>query len=116
MLFLESPYPILIAGLLAETVLAAALFRTGRGVLLWAMGGVALVVLLGVLVEHYTVTDTKRIRQTLEEAAAGLKANSDQRVKACIVAGPDGDAARAATDWAPPSGRVSRKSPFTAWR
>ena len=30
--------------------------------LLWAMGGVALLVLLGVLIERSTVTDTKRIR------------------------------------------------------
>jgi hypothetical protein len=93
MLFLESPWPILIFGLAIELFLAIALFRTGRALLLWAIAGVALVVLLGVLVERATITDTKRIRQTLEEAAAGLVANNESQVKACIVEGPDGNAA-----------------------
>jgi hypothetical protein len=100
MLFLESPWPILVLGLVIELCLAAALFRTGRGALLWAMGGVALVVLLGVLLERNTITDTKLVRQTLDEVAAGLVANSAERVKACIVSGPDGDAARGETNWA----------------
>lgn len=100
MLFLESPWPFLIVGLVAETLLAVALFRTGKGKLLWAMGGVAVLVLLGWLIEQNTVTDTKRIQQTLEEAAAGLVANNADRVKACIVPGPDGAPARSKTDWA----------------
>ena len=79
MLFLESPWPILIAGLVLETLLALAVFRTGRG-LLWAMMGVGLVVLLGLAVEHFSVTDTKRIRQTLEAAAAGLVADDARQV------------------------------------
>ena len=77
----ESPWPLLIVGLVLEAVLAIVLFRTGRGAVLWAMGGVALLVLLGVLIEQWTVTDTKRIRQTLEAAAAGLQANDAQRVE-----------------------------------
>jgi hypothetical protein len=94
---LESPWPILIVGLVLETVLAIALFRSGRGMLLWAMGGVALLVLLGVLIERSTVTDTKRIRLTLETAASGLQANDPQQVEACIVPDADGDVARKRT-------------------
>ncbi len=97
---LESPWPILIVGLVLETVLAIALFRSGRGMLLWAMGGVALLVLLGVLIERSTVTDTKRIRLTLETAASGLKASNPQQVKACIVPDADGNVARDLVDWA----------------
>ena len=97
---LESPWPILIAGLVLETVLAILLFRTGRGVLLVAMGGVALLVLLGVLIERSTVTDTKLIQQTLEAAAAGLQANNAKQVEACIVPHADGDAARGRVAWA----------------
>lgn len=97
---LESPWPILIVGLVIETVLAIALFRTGRGLVLVLMGGVALLVLLGVLIERWTLTDTKRIRQTLETAAAGLQANNARQVETCIVPGPDGDAARAKVGWA----------------
>ncbi len=98
MFFLESPWPILIVGLVAEALLAVALFRTGRGKLLWPIGGVALLVLLGLVAERYTVTDTKLVRQTLDAAAAGLVANDKDRVKACIVPDPDGDPTRAATD------------------
>jgi hypothetical protein len=97
MMFLESPLPILIVGLVLEGMLAIALFRTGRGKLLWAMGGVALVVLLGVLIAQHTVTDTKRVRQTLQDAAAGLVAGDASRVSSCIVPDSDGDAARTET-------------------
>ena len=100
MLFLESPWPILIVGLVVETVLAIALFRTGRGLVLGLMGGVALLVLSGVLIERSTLTDTKRVRQTLEAAAAGLQAGNAQQVKTCIVPGADGDVARGKVDWA----------------
>ncbi len=95
---LESPWPILIVGLVLEAVLAIALFRTGRGAVLWAMGGVALLVLLGVWIEQHVDTDTKRVRRTLEAAAAGLQANDATQVYACIVAGADGDVARTETD------------------
>ncbi len=100
MIFLESPWPVLILGLALEMVLAIVLFTTRRGVVLGAMAGVALLVALGVLVESRVVTDTKLIRQTLEAAAAGLQANNAQRVKACIVPDADGDAARGLVDWA----------------
>jgi hypothetical protein len=100
MLFLESPWPILTVGLIVEVILAIMLFRTGRGTVLWIMGGVAVVVLLGVLIERYSVTDTKRVRQTLEAAAAGLQANQIQQVDACITPAPDGDAAREKARWA----------------
>jgi hypothetical protein len=100
MRFLESPWPILIVGLVLETLLAIALFQTRKGNLLWPIGAVALLVLAGVLIERNTITDTKRVRQTLEAVAAGLKANKADLVYACIVSGPDGGAARGKTDWA----------------
>jgi hypothetical protein len=100
MLFLESPWPILIVGLVLETMLAIALFQTRNGKLLWVMGGVALLLLVGLFIERNTITDTKRVRQTLEVVAAGLKANKAEQVYACIVPGPDGNLARGKTDWA----------------
>jgi hypothetical protein len=100
MLFLDSPWPILVVGLIVEAVLAVALFRTGRGKLLWAMAAVAFVVVLGVLIEQNTVTDTKRVRQTLAAAAAGLQANRLPQVHDCISPGPDGAAAREKAAWA----------------
>ena len=59
--------------------------------MLWAMGGVALLVLLGVWIEQHVDTDTKRVRRTLEAAAAGSQANDATQVYACIVADADGD-------------------------
>ncbi len=100
MLFLESPWPILIVGLVIEMVLAIGLFRTGRGAVLVAMGGVALLVLLGVLIGIWSPTDTKRVRQTLEAAAAGLQANNAKQVDACIVPDADGNRARELVVWA----------------
>jgi hypothetical protein len=100
MIFLESPWPVLIVGLALEMVLAIVLFTTRRGVVLGAMAGVALLVALGVLIESWVVTDTKLIRQTLEAAAAGLQANNAQRVEACIVPDADGDVARRKVTWA----------------
>ncbi len=94
MLFLESPWPVLIVGLVLEMALAIALFRTGRGAVLWAMAGVALLVLLGILIERYSITDTKLIRQTLEAAAAGLLTGKAEQVDRCIVPDEDGNAAR----------------------
>jgi hypothetical protein len=100
MLFLESPWPILIVGLVLEAVLAIALFQTRNGKLLWVIGGVALFVLMGVVIERNTITDTKRVRQTLEAVAAALKANSEETGYACTVPGPDGNAARGKIHWA----------------
>jgi enolase len=60
MIFLESPWPILFIGIFAEAILALILFRTGRGAVLWAIAGVALLVIAGVLVERFAMTDKKR--------------------------------------------------------
>jgi hypothetical protein len=98
MLFLESPWPILIVGLVVELLLVIALFQTRKGKLLWAIGGVAVLVLAGLLVERYTITDSKLVRKTLDSVAAGLVANSKEKVYDCIVPGPDGGAARGKTD------------------
>ena len=80
MMFLESPWPILVFGIIAEAVLAVALVRTGRGIYLAAMAGVAIAVLLGVLVERLVVTDRKLVAQTIDGAAAALEANDLNRV------------------------------------
>jgi hypothetical protein len=89
MMFLESPWPILIIGLAAEVVLAVILIQTGRGALLAAMAGVAAVVGIGLLVEHFAVTDRKLITQTLDEAAAAVEANDPPRVLALLASDAD---------------------------
>ena len=100
MLFLESPWPILLLGLAVEVTLAIALIRTGRGALLWAMVGVAIFVLLGIAIERSTITNRKLVTQTLEGAAAALAANDIKQVDAFISPTPDGNPARAKARWA----------------
>jgi hypothetical protein len=100
MFFLESPWPTLIAGLAIEMALAIALFKSGRGKLLLAMAGVAVLVLAGLLIEHFAPTDTKKIRQTLESTAAALVANDAEKAYPYIVPGPDGGRARELVVWA----------------
>jgi len=79
---LESPMPILLFGIVAEVALGIALLRTGRGVLLAAMAGVLLLVVAGLALEWFVVTDVERIEATLEGLAETLEANDLQRVHA----------------------------------
>lgn len=80
MMFVESPWPILVIGIIVEAILAVALLRTGQGRVLWAMIGVAVFVALGLLVEHFVVTDRKSITQTLDAAAAAVESNNLDRL------------------------------------
>jgi hypothetical protein len=85
-IFLESPWPAIIVGGVAELILVIILICTGRGVLLWAVAGVALLTGFGVLVERLVVTDRKLITRTLEEAASAVEANDLARVLRVIAA------------------------------
>lgn len=90
----ENPMPILLFGILAEAVLAFLLFSTRRGVLLWPMGGVLLVVVLGVLAERWIVTEKERVEQTLYDAAAAVQSNDIKAVEAFIAPSPQSDVLR----------------------
>lgn len=74
-MFLENPMPVILCGIIAEAVLGIALLRTGRGVLLWAMGGVLALVLLGVGLEYLVVTEREQVETTLDEVAAAVGRN-----------------------------------------
>src|SRR5690348_14716258 len=78
MWLLEDPTPTLTAVVLVEVLLTIALVKTGRGVLLWTIVGVALLgaVLLGL--EWFIVTDKETVEDTLSEAARALEANDSQ--------------------------------------
>ena len=100
MFLLESPWPLLIVGLVVETVLAIVLFRTGRARCSGRWRAWPCWCCWGSLSNSWMDTDTKRIRQTLEAAAAGLQANDAKQVYACIVPDADGDGARELVVWA----------------
>jgi hypothetical protein len=88
-IFIESPWPILLIGIAVEAVLAILLLRTGQGRLLFAMLGVGLLVVLGLLVEHFVVTDRKAIINTLDAAAAAVENNNAHGLLDCISPSAD---------------------------
>lgn len=78
--FLESPMPILFFGIIAEAVLVACVFHTRRGVLLWPMAAVVLILLGGLALEQYVVTEREQVEATIDGAAAALSDNDLPRV------------------------------------
>jgi hypothetical protein len=97
MIFLESPWPVLLIGVAVEAILAVALLRTGRGYLLWVMIGVAALMAVGLLVERLVVTERKAIEQTLDAAVAATEANDVNRLLNCIS--PSAEPTRADARW-----------------
>ena len=74
-LLLENYWPWILFGILGEAIVAVALLRTGRGVLLWAMVGVLAIVLLGVAVVKWVPTERKAVAATIYDTAKALEAN-----------------------------------------
>ena len=84
MIFVESPWPILFIGIAVEAVLAFLLLRTGLGKFLIAMIVVAVFVAVGLIVEHFVMTDRKAVTQTLDAAVAAVRRNDLQGALDCI--------------------------------
>jgi hypothetical protein len=80
----ESPWPVLFIGIVVEAALGLALLKTGRGKLLWAMIGVGVLTLLGLVVERLVVTDREAVADTLDAAAAAVEANDLERLLSYI--------------------------------
>jgi hypothetical protein len=83
-IFLESPWPWIAVGGIIEGALALTLFVTRRGMLLYAMIGVALLTAGGVLVERWVITESKRVMMTIDEGVEALKSNSEARMYAVV--------------------------------
>jgi len=88
-LLIENPLPIILFGIIAEAILGVILLQTGRGVLLWAMGGVLVVVLCGVGLEWLVVTDVERVEAVLGRTVAALEDNDLEAVLACCSESAD---------------------------
>ena len=84
MSLLESPWPILLIGIVVEAVLAVMLLQSGRGRILWAMLGMGLLVLAGLAIERLVVTEREAIEGTLDTAAAAVQANDLDALLVCI--------------------------------
>jgi uncharacterized membrane protein YeaQ/YmgE (transglycosylase-associated protein family) len=83
-IFLDSPWPYIAIGVIVEGALALALFVTRRGVLLYAMIGLLLAVVAGVLLERWVITERKRVMMTIDEGVEALKSNSEARMYAVV--------------------------------
>ncbi len=100
---MENPFPIILVGVLAVAVCAAALVRTGRGIFLVAIGAIALLTFAGVLVEKLVVTQREEVEQVIDAATAAVRANQMEGVLEQLS--PDAGRARDLIRWA--FGRVT---------
>ncbi|HEY1602624.1 MAG TPA: hypothetical protein VGG64_23675 [Pirellulales bacterium] len=76
----EDPTPTLVALVLFEAILTIALVKTGRGALLGAIAGVALLGGGLLVLEWFVVTEKERVEDTLAGAASALESNNPQAV------------------------------------
>ncbi len=81
----ESPWPAVTLGVVLEVGLAIALVRTGRGILLGAMGGVLLLTAGLVALEWAVVTEKEQIEAVLYEVRTALEANDPPQVLALFT-------------------------------
>lgn len=86
----ESPWPVLFAGVLIEAGLAVAILRTGRGKLVWLMLLVGVLTLAGLGIERMVVTDREAITDTLHTACDAVEDNDIERLLGCISPSADG--------------------------
>lgn len=94
----ENPFPIILVGVLAMAVCAAALVRTGRGIFLVAIGAIALLTAAGVAFEKLVVTQREEVEQVVDAAAAAVRANQLEGVLDHLS--PDAGRARDLIRWA----------------
>jgi hypothetical protein len=76
----EDPMPLIFLGIVGEAVLGIILLKTGRGALLWAMAALLGIVLAGIALEGFVVTEREEVEATLEGVAAALQANNRTRL------------------------------------
>ena len=76
----EDPTVLIAAGVLIEALLAVALVKSGRTVLIAVMVGVLAVVLAGVVVERLVVTPREEVEATLDDAAREVEHNDVEGV------------------------------------
>ena len=80
----ESPWPVLVTGILIEAVLAIALLRTGLAKVIAAMVGVLIVTVLLLLLERVVVTEFEEVEMALDSAATALAQNDVEKVVSFI--------------------------------
>lgn len=101
----EDPTLLIASGALIEALLAVALVKSGRAVLLLVMVGVLALILGGVLVERLVVTEREQIEATLDGVSHELEANDVEGVLSWID--PQAQALRAEVRDKVPQARIT---------
>ncbi|HBO45584.1 MAG TPA: hypothetical protein DD670_16975 [Planctomycetaceae bacterium] len=96
---LESPMPVLFAGVIAVAILAVAFVNTQRAVFLLAIVGAVLLTLLGLAIEHLVVTPREEVEAELDALAAAMVANDAPAVLGHMSPSVD-SRTRARAEWA----------------
>ncbi|MBN1589661.1 MAG: hypothetical protein JW888_09110 [Pirellulales bacterium] len=94
----ESPVPILFAGIVAVAILGIVFFNTGRAVFLLAMAGAVALTLAGLGIEYLVVTDREEVETALDALANAMEANDCDAAVACLS--PSATETRARARWA----------------
>ena len=95
----ESPLPVLFAGVIAVAILAVAFINTQRGVFLLAIGGVVLLTGLGLALEWLVVTPREEVEAELDALAAAIATNDADAVRGHLS--PEADRrTRSRAEWA----------------
>ncbi len=97
--FLESPWPWIFVGIVAEAVFAAVWATTRQSRLLWGMAGSLAFMIVGVAVERLVVTERERVEAAMEGIVAALNANDLDRLLNEYIA-PDASVTRGRASWA----------------
>ncbi len=82
--FTEDPTPILIVGGLTLAVLLVMVLKTGQGLYLFIMAGVAAFMGLAVLIDKLVVTDREMVEKVIYDAAAAAEQNKLEQVASYI--------------------------------
>ena len=98
-ILLESPWPWICLGIVAEAALAAMLVTLRRRALIWAMLGVLALTIAGVVVERMVVTERERVEAAMEGLVASLNANDLNKLLSDYIA-PDAMRTRGRASWA----------------
>jgi hypothetical protein len=98
-IFLESPWPWILFGIVAEAVLAALLVTYRRPAVFWGMLGALVLTIAGVVVERLVVTERERVEAAMDGIVASLNANDLDRLLRDYIA-PDAFGTRGRAVWA----------------
>ncbi len=93
---LETPWPAILIGVMAELVLASVLFAVQRRWVAIAMGVVAALVVAAVLIERVVTTATEEVEEALQGLAAALESDDVPTVLTFVA--PDATGVRGAAE------------------